>query len=105
MCLLLSLFFDKKEQKIEGVIYLVFLYPSTDENQSKTKMSTSHLKRTYLEECEAEVRDQMSAGRAAEYKARCAALNVMETIREKRNEEIRIARERAMCARNKRERS
>ena len=104
MCLLLSLFFDKKEQKIEGVIYLVLLYPSTDENQSKTKMSTSHLKRKYLEECEAEVRDQMSAGQI-EYKARCAALNVMETIREKSNEEMRIARNRAMCARNKRERS
>jgi hypothetical protein len=55
-------------------------------------MSTSHLKRLYLEECEAEVESQVSL-EMVEYRARCNALSIMETIREKANEEIRLARQ------------
>jgi transglutaminase/protease-like cytokinesis protein 3 len=59
------------------------------------KMSTSHLKRKYLEECEAEVMNQVSQ-EVVEYRARCNALSLMETIREKANEEIRLARQTAV---------
>ena len=61
----------------------------------QTKMSTSHLKRRYLEECEAEVESQVSL-EMIEYRARCNALSLMETIREKANEEIRLARQAAI---------
>ena len=65
------------------------------------KMSTSHLKRKYLEECEAEVESQVSQ-EAVEYRARCNALSLMETIKEKANEEIRLARQTAVRSLKKR---
>ena len=52
------------------------------------------MKRRYLEECDAEVESQ----EMVEYRARCKALSLMETIREKANEEIRLARQAAILS-------